>query len=160
MATLPQLNEEDTDQIRSALADFLAKSEASTTLVTAEGGFLIFEEGITEDFDTTTLAALASNAFLANKAIAEIIAEPNFNCLYQQGEKFSLFVRNIDIYHCLIVLFPTNISVGAVKYYAEFAIQTIAQQLQQAAIRSPSEAIDPAMLNLTNTVELFKRKSC
>ena len=57
MPSLPQLLEEDVQEINTALQDLLVKSEATAALVAAEGGFLIFQQGDTIQFDATTLSA-------------------------------------------------------------------------------------------------------
>ncbi|MBI4664358.1 MAG: roadblock/LC7 domain-containing protein [Verrucomicrobia bacterium] len=158
MATLPVLIEEDVQRIDAVLADFLAKSEAEAALVTAEGGFVVFRAGNTARFDVTALGTLAANAGSATHAIAKLIEEPNFNTLYQQGQKHSLLVSIVDDYHSLIVLFAARLSVGAVKFYAASAIQAIADQLQKARVRDPGKLIDPISLNLADTTELFKKK--
>jgi hypothetical protein len=55
-------------------------------LVIDKGGFLITHQGEPEEFDLTTIGALASGAFMANQTIAGLVNEPNFNSTYQQGE--------------------------------------------------------------------------
>src|SRR5450432_702222 len=103
MATLPQLIEDDIQRIDETLREFLAAADATAALVIDKGGFLISHQGDARDFDLTTIAALSSGAFMANQTIAGLVNEPNFNSIYQQGEKFSMFVMNVDE-HCLIVV--------------------------------------------------------
>lgn len=158
MATLPALIEEDVQRINAALNEFLSKSEAKAVLLTAEGGFVVLHAGHTGDFDVTAFGTLAANARYATQAVAELIDEPNFNTLYQQGERFSLLATTVDRYHTLIVLFSAKQSVGAMKYYAVPTIQTIADQLKKASARDPKNTIDPVSLNLSSTSELFRRK--
>ncbi len=159
MAALPQLLEEDVRELNAALTDLLTNSEASFALVTDKAGFRLAEQGQIEEIDTTSLASLASGSFLATQEIARLINEPNFNSVYQQGEKYSMLVFDIDEFSVLIVIFRAQQSVGLVKYYAGEAIRKIAAQLKEAKGRAPSEGIDPAMLNLVETADLFKKKS-
>src|ERR1041384_7266492 len=97
MATLPQLIEEDVQQLEESLRELLEKTDATTALIMDKGGFLISHQGDTRQFDLTTIAALASGAYMANQTIANLIHETNFNSVYQQGEKFSMFVMSIEI---------------------------------------------------------------
>ena len=60
MATLPQLLEEDIQQIDDALHELLRQSDGTTALVIDQGGFLITHNGDARQFDLTTIAALAS----------------------------------------------------------------------------------------------------
>src|SRR5258707_14528984 len=137
MPTLPQLIEEDVEELNGALHDLLDSSEATTALIIDKGGFLITHLGESEKFDLTTIAALASGAYLANQTIANLVHEENFDSVYQQGEKFSIRVLNGDEYCMLVLIFRAVISVGAVKYFAIGAVPRIARQLKTAQERDP-----------------------
>jgi hypothetical protein len=87
------------------------------------------------------------------------IDEPNFSCVYQQGEKYSMLVENIDEQTVLIIIFPTGVSVGLVKYYAEDTLRVAAQQFEIARTRAPGQGIDLAMLNVADTADIFKKRT-
>ena len=159
MGTLPQLVEEDIQCIESALRELLEKSEATTALLIDKGGFLISSYGDARQFDLTTIAALASGAYLANQTIANLVHETNFNSVYQQGERFSMFVLSVDEYCMLTVIFKAHVSVGVVKYFGLPAGEKIAEQMRVAQERDPGGGLDLSVLNLADTAELFKRKS-
>ena len=116
-------------------------------------------QGHARQFDLTTIAALASGAYMANQTIANLVHETNFNSVYQQGEKFSMFVMCIDE-HCLLsVIFKAHWSVGAVKYFAAPAVQKIAEQLQLAQEREPGGGLDLSVLNLADPSQVFRKKT-
>lgn len=158
MATLPQLIEEDIRFLNRALHELLASSEATTALIIDKGGFLITHSGDAEDFDLTTIAALASGAYLANQTIANLVHEENFDSVYQQGEKHSMFVLNVDEYCLLVLIFPAVVSVGAVKYFALSASGRIAGQLETARERDPEHGLDLSILNVADTSEFFVKR--
>jgi predicted regulator of Ras-like GTPase activity (Roadblock/LC7/MglB family) len=158
MATLPQLIEEDIQRIETELRELLTQSDATTALIIDKGGFLISSQGDARQFDLTTIAALASGAFMANQTIANLVHEENFNSVYQQGEKYSMFAICVDEHCLLAVIFKASVSVGAVKYYALPAVKRIATQLQIAQERDPGGGLDLSMLNLADASEMFKRK--
>jgi predicted regulator of Ras-like GTPase activity (Roadblock/LC7/MglB family) len=158
MATLPQLLEADVQQIDAALRDLLTQCDATTALVTDQAGFLITHQGDDRQFDLTSIAALASGAFLANQNIANLIHETSFSSTYQQGEKFSLFVTSVDEQCMLLVVFPARNSVGAVKYYAAPAAKRIAAHMQAARARDPEGGVDLAILNIADSESVFRRK--
>jgi predicted regulator of Ras-like GTPase activity (Roadblock/LC7/MglB family) len=158
MATLPQVLEEDIQQLDDALRDLLKQSDGTTALVIDKGGFLIAQQGDTRQFELTTIAALASGAYLANQTIANLVHEDNFNSVYQHGEKFSIFTVAVDEHCLLVVIFEATVSVGAVKYFATPAAQKIARQLLIARERDPGQGLDLSMLNLADPSEIFKRK--
>jgi predicted regulator of Ras-like GTPase activity (Roadblock/LC7/MglB family) len=159
MHTLPQLLEEDILQLDAALADLLAKSEASTALITDKAGFCLTQQGDTERFDTTSLAALASGSFEATQAIARIMDEPNFACVYQQGERYSMLVSNIDSQTVLIIIFSSGVSVGLVRYYSGETIRAAAAQFTKARNRAPGQGLDLAMINVADVSEVFKKRA-
>ena len=65
MATLPQLIEEDIDELERALQELLLKCDGSSALIIDKGGFLITQIGEARKYDTTTLAALSAASFAA-----------------------------------------------------------------------------------------------
>lgn len=159
MATLPQLLEEDIRRLDDTLTDYLERSDAATALVIDKGGFLITHRGDSRQFDLTTIAALASGAFLANQTIANLIHEDDFESVYQQGVKFSMFVTNIDEQCLLMVIFPCKTGVGIVKYHANEARARIAKQLLLAQARDPDAGLDLSVANMADPSELFKRRA-
>lgn len=159
MPTLPQLIEEDIAQFDGLLQELLDKSDATTALIIDQGGFLITSRGNTADFDLTTLAALASGAYMANQTIAGLIRESNFNSVYQQGEKHSMLIVAAGQESLLVVVFQTQFSAGLVKYFALPAAQAIDRQMQQARQRAPDAGLDLSVLNMADASELFKRRA-
>ncbi len=158
MVTLPQLIEDDIQRLDATLREFIACTDSTTALVIDKGGFLITHQGNHAEFDLTTIAALASGAFLANQTIAGLVNEPNFNSIYQQGENFSMFAMNVDEHCLLVVIFKSHSGVGVVKYYAAAAVHRIASQLKTAGERSPGAGLDLSVLNVADTRGLFKKK--
>jgi predicted regulator of Ras-like GTPase activity (Roadblock/LC7/MglB family) len=159
MATLPQLLEEDIQTLDDVLNDYLDKSDATVALVIDKGGFLISHRGDARRFDLTTIAALASGAYMANQTIANLVHEDNFDSVYQQGEKNSMFVTNIDENCLLMVVFPCKVGVGVVKYHATEARTKIAKQLQVAQARDPDGGLDLSVMNMADPSELFRKRA-
>jgi predicted regulator of Ras-like GTPase activity (Roadblock/LC7/MglB family) len=158
MASLPQLIEEDILRLDAELRELVEKSDATTALIIDKGGFLIASQGDIRQFDLTSIAALASGAYMANQTIASLVQEPNFNSIYHQGERFSLLVMCVDENCLLTVIFRAQVGVGAVKYFAVPAAQRISAQLQTAQDRNPGASVDLSALNLADPSEVFKRK--
>jgi predicted regulator of Ras-like GTPase activity (Roadblock/LC7/MglB family) len=158
MATLPQLIEDDIRRLDETLREFITAADATSALIIDKGGFLITHQGDSRDFDLTTIAALSSGAFMANQTIAGLVNETNFNSIYQQGEKFSLFVINVDEHCMLVVIFKSHTGVGVVKYYAAGAVKHIAHQIKTASERAPGEGLDLSVLNVADTGQFFRKR--
>jgi predicted regulator of Ras-like GTPase activity (Roadblock/LC7/MglB family) len=155
---LPQLIEEDIRYLDKTLRDFIAKTDAMVALIIDKGGFLITHQGDAGDFDLTTIGALASGAFMANQTIAGLVNEPNFNSIYQQGDKTSVLATNVDENCILIVIFKAQTGVGVVKYYVTSTIKRIAKQMVAAHKRNPDGGLDLSVMNLADTEGVFRKK--
>jgi predicted regulator of Ras-like GTPase activity (Roadblock/LC7/MglB family) len=159
MATLPQLIEEDIRQIDEILDEFNRQAGAIGSLVIDKGGFLITHQGDTGEVDLTTLGALASGAFMASQTIAGLVNEKNFNSTYQQGEKFSLFILEIDENCLLAIIFNSQAGLGVVRYYSAGTASRIAKQLAAAQERNPEGGFDLSVMNIADPQELFRKKA-
>jgi predicted regulator of Ras-like GTPase activity (Roadblock/LC7/MglB family) len=159
MATLPQLIEEDIRQIDGSLSEFIKQADVIGALVIDKGGFLITHKGDMGDLDLTTIGALASGAFMASQTIAGLVKEKNFNSTFQQGEKFSLYILEVDEECMLAIIFTSKTGLGIVKYYSSNVASDIARQLKTARARNPEGGFDLSVMNLANPKDLFRKKS-
>lgn len=158
MFTLPQLLEEDVQQIDASLREMLKKTDASLALLIDQGGFLIASQGDAGSFDLTSIAALSSGAFMATQTIAGLVEENSFSSVYQQGEQHSIFITAVDEQCQLVVIFEARVGVGVVKYYASSIAARVAGQMKIAAERNPDGGVDLSVLNLADPSEVFRRQ--
>ena len=158
MPGLPPLIEEDVQSLDAALDDLLRRSEAAVALIIDKGGPLISQRGALENFDATTIAALAAGSFCATQAIAQRIGENGFSNIYQQGERHSLLFCDIDDNVLLVVIFKADISAGAIKYYAAATVGQVGQQLERARQRSPQNSMDLVSMNVVDVSSIFTQK--
>src|SRR5207253_251482 len=135
MGQFPTLNQEDIDVIDKLLRELLQKSEANVALLVEKAGYLIHQCGNPEHLDTTTFATLGSNAYNAVQFMASLVNENNFTSMYQQGENFSTLMVNVDENSLLVIVFPTHLTVGSMKYYANPAARSIADRIVVATGR-------------------------
>jgi predicted regulator of Ras-like GTPase activity (Roadblock/LC7/MglB family) len=157
MPGLPQLIEEDVQTLDAALDELLRRCVARAALVIDKGGPLISQRGAVEKLDATTVSALAAGAFSATQMMAEHLGETSLAHIYQQGEHSSLLISNVDENLLLIVVFPADLSVGAVKYYAGDAVRRIAAQLDKAARREPGTNLDLVSMNMLDVSGVFRK---
>ena len=158
MAQFPQLQQEDIDQLNIVLGELLTKSEATTALLVEKAGYLIHQCGNPTQVDTTTFATLGSNAYNAVQLMASLVNENNFTSMYQQGENFSTLMLNVEENSLLVIIFPTNLTVGSIKYYAAPAAKLLADRITLASARAP-QRLDLSDLNATDVPALFRRSS-
>src|SRR5580704_13580331 len=158
MGQFPQLNQEDLDHLNLVMHELLNKSEANIALLVEKAGYRIHQCGSQDSIDTTTFATLGSNAYNAVQFMAQLVNENNFTSMYQQGENYSTLMLNIDENSLLVIVFPTHLTVGSMKYYAAPAVRSIAERITVAAQRAPAAGIDLSDLDPTDVQALFHRK--
>lgn len=160
MFSLPLLISEDIAALDAALEQFIAGSGARLALVIDAGGFIITRQGNAGSIDTATLGALAANSFAATQAIAKIIEDQDaVTSLYQEGDANSLLILSVGDFGFLAVVFPSEIGVGSVKFYAQETVARATRQLAAARSRAPGEGLDLAALNMADTGPLFHRRA-
>jgi predicted regulator of Ras-like GTPase activity (Roadblock/LC7/MglB family) len=158
MSQFPQLNQEDLDVLNEVMGELLKKSEAHVALLVEKAGYLIHQCGKPDSIDTTTFATLGSNAYNAVQFMAQLVNENNFTSMYQQGENFSTLMVNVDENSLLVIVFPTHLTVGSMKYYASPAARSIADRIQIASNRAPGQGLDLSDLDPTDVQSLFQKK--
>jgi predicted regulator of Ras-like GTPase activity (Roadblock/LC7/MglB family) len=159
MGQFPQLIQEDLDHLNTVMHELLDKSEANMALLVEKAGYLIHQCGSQDSIDTTTFATLGSNAYNAVQFMAQLVNEKNFTSMYQQGEHFSTLMVNVDENSLLVVVFPTHLTVGSMKYYASPAARSIAQRIEVASHRSPDQGLDLSDLDPKDVQALFRKKN-
>ena len=159
MSGFPQLLDEDFDRLQQVLVDLLERSGAKLILLVEKAGYLIHSAGVETGLDPTQLAALASNCFNATQFMGSLIAEPEFNCTYQKGADTSLLILNVDQNCLLVVLFDSSVSVGAVRFCAAPAIESISNQLRIARDRNPTGTISIVDLNPAEIGDVFQKRA-
>ena len=155
MAAFPALNQEDIDFFDQTLRELLTKSEANVALLVEKAGYLIHQCGNPEQLDTTTFATLGSNAYNAVQFMANLVNETNFTSMYQQGENFSTLMVNVDENSLLVVVFPTHLTVGSMKYYAGPVVRGICDRIKVAAARG--DTVDFSDVDARDVQALFNK---
>ena len=154
---IPELNEEDMALFDTVLHDLLEKSEATVALLVERAGYLIRQAGEQAGLEPVSVATLVSNAFAATEFMANLIQESDFPGMYQQGATTSTLTLNIDASCLLFIAFPSQLGVGAIKYYAADAVRNLAGQLEIARKRG-GKGLDLADLNPNDAREIFRKE--
>lgn len=128
----PQLIEEDLQFFDKVLGDLVKNSEALLAMIVEKAGYLIHQCGNTEHVDSVTFATLGSNAFNATQFMAQLVNEPNFTSMYQQGETYSTLILNIEENTLLVLVFRSEQTVGSMKYYSTRPVREIAARILHA----------------------------
>ncbi len=107
--------EEDFGAITQALQKFLFESNARCALLVDRTGQLVATVGEQPNFDPTAFATLTAADFSANDQLARLIGETDFNSLFHQGEKESMYLADVARRVILVTLFDNRTTLGLVR---------------------------------------------
>ena len=108
-------SEEDAGQMQGMLQKFLFESNARCELLVDRSGQLVATVGEQPNFDPTAFATLTAADFSANDQLARLIGETDFNSLFHQGEKESMYLADVARRVILVTLFDNRTTLGLVR---------------------------------------------
>ena len=94
-------------------------------------------------FDPTTFATLTAADFSANDQLARLIGENDFNSLFHQGEKESMYLADVARRVILVVLFDNRTTLGLVRLKMKQTVEELTALFQQVFARGTSGQPQP-----------------
>ena len=119
--------EDDFGAITQSLQRFLYESNARCALLVDRTGQLVATVGEQPKFDPTAFATLTAADFSANDQLARLIGETDFNSLFHQGEKESMYLADIARRVILVVLFDNRTTLGLVRLKMKITVEELNQ---------------------------------
>ena len=132
--------EDDFAEITRALERFLTDCNARCALLVDRTGQLVATVGDRPNFDPTAFATLTAADFSANDQLAKLIGENDFNSLFHQGEKESMYLADVARRVILVVLFDNRTTLGMVRLKMRQTVQELTQMFEQMFARSAANA--------------------
>jgi predicted regulator of Ras-like GTPase activity (Roadblock/LC7/MglB family) len=86
-------------------------------------------------FDPTAFATLTAADFSANDQLAKLIGESDFNSLFHQGEKESMYLADVARRVILVVLFDNRTTLGLVRLKMKQAVDELTKLFEQVFAR-------------------------
>ena len=139
--------EDDFGAITLSLQKFLFESNARCALLVDRTGQLVATVGEQPTFDATAFATLTAADFSANDQLAKLIGEPDFNSLFHQGEKESMYLADVARRVILVVLFDTRTTLGLVRLKMKETVQDLTKLFEGVFTRGAGEAQPPGLLS-------------
>jgi predicted regulator of Ras-like GTPase activity (Roadblock/LC7/MglB family) len=127
--------EDDFGAITQSLQRFLYDSNARCALLVDRTGQLVATVGEQPTFDATAFATLTAADFSANDQLARLIGETDFNTLFHQGEKESMYLADVARRVILVVLFDNRTTLGLVRLKMKQAVEDLAKLFEQVFAR-------------------------
>ena len=132
--------EDDFASITHALQRFLTDCNARCALLVDRTGQLVATVGERPNFDPTAFATLTAADFSANDQLAKLIGENDFNSLFHQGEKESMYLADVARRVILVVLFDNRTTLGMVRLKMRPTVQELTTLFEQMFARSAADA--------------------
>jgi predicted regulator of Ras-like GTPase activity (Roadblock/LC7/MglB family) len=130
--------EDDFGAITTLLQRFLYDSNARCALLVDRSGQLVATVGEQPTFDPTAFATLTAADFSANDQLAKLIGENDFNSLFHQGEKESMYLADIARRVILVVLFDNRTTLGLVRLKMKQTVDELTRLFEQVFARAQS----------------------
>ncbi len=137
--------EDDFGAITQSLQRFLHDANARCALLVDRTGQLVATVGEQPHFDPTTFATLTAADFSANDQLARLIGEKDFNSLFHQGEKESMYLADIARRVILVVLFDNRTTLGLVRLKLRQAVEELTTLFESVFARG-TQAAGPGIL--------------
>ena len=117
--------EDDFESLSQTLQRFLYDSNARCAMLVDRTGQLVATVGEQPNFDPTAFATLTAADFSANDQLARLIGETDFNTLFHQGEKESMYLADVARRVILVVLFDNRTTLGLVRLKMKQAVEEL-----------------------------------
>ena len=117
--------QDDFDALTQTLQRFLYDSNARCALLVDRTGQLVATVGEQPNFDPTAFATLTAADFSANDQLARLIGESDFNTLFHQGERESMYLADVARRVILVVLFDNRTTLGLVRLKMKQAVDEL-----------------------------------
>jgi len=135
--------EDDFGAITKSLQKFLFESNARCALLVDRSGQLVATVGEQPHFDPTAFASLTAADFSANDQLAKLIGETDFNSLFHQGERESMYLADVARRVILVVLFDTRTTLGLVRLKMKETVGELTKLFEQVFSRGNDGQAQP-----------------
>ncbi|MEB3285705.1 MAG: roadblock/LC7 domain-containing protein [Candidatus Sericytochromatia bacterium] len=125
------VTEEGVARIHQLLGELVRDVDATAAFLVEKSGQMLATEGEIKGLDTAAIASLVSSSFASTRAVAKLIGEAEFEAMFQQGDRSSIFLYSLPTYDILVVIFSDLSKTGLVKVQAAQTARALAQELEQ-----------------------------
>jgi predicted regulator of Ras-like GTPase activity (Roadblock/LC7/MglB family) len=123
------VTEDGITRIQKMLAELVSDVDATAAFLVEKSGQMLASDGELRGLDTAAIASLVSSAFASTRAVAKLIGEQEFQAMFQQGDRSSIFLSALPTQDILVVIFSDQSKTGLVKVHTEQAAKVLAEEL-------------------------------
>jgi predicted regulator of Ras-like GTPase activity (Roadblock/LC7/MglB family) len=152
------ISTEQSRRMDAALGDLLFEAEARAVILSDIGGNVIAGTRSVDGYQGDTLTALAAGSYAATRELARQVSEPDFQSVYHQGERTSIYIQGLSAAFMLTVIFDNSrTTVGLVKLYAGKLARQLTPELDALMGQGVSVADCRARFEMDGGADVFER---
>lgn len=152
------LTEEQSRVIDDMLVDLLVRAEAEAVFLCDRGGNILAAKMVEHYQHDDNIAALAAGSFFATRELARLVGEPEFRCVFHEGSRKSLCMRNTDSDLLVLVFFGRESNSGIVKLFANKSCESLDEYFKTEGVESlVGQSMAAMELEIDDSREPFKR---
>ena len=144
------IEQEDASLLDQCLIRYVEDTGVRMALLMGRDGYLLAKYSERKDIGIESLCALSVGAFASSEALARMAGEGEFNSIFHQGVRASVFISMVGDSHLLLTLFDYNASAPLVRLQAKVVAESIIAILERAYMRTRaarSETSTPGQIN-------------
>lgn len=154
---LTGLTEEQCRMVDDLLLELLVRSEAEAIFLCNRGGYILAESLIQQYEQNDNIAALAAGSFYATREIARLVGEPEFRCVFHQGDRKGIYMQNTKQDMLIVVVFGNQSNPGLAKLCTEEMVTHLDECLaREGSAEEVANAIQGIDLQISQSGALFQ----
>lgn len=150
-----ELYGETFDKVDALLEELLTKTHARYALVIDLKGFVLMHNRALwapKPPSLDSLATLVASNYSANAAIAQLLGEPGFREMVQQGSEIGTYIEELGEKALLITVFDSSSALGKVKLFTKKTVEAIREALADSTDAPPELTFDDAWKGSTDSL--------
>lgn len=108
---------EDIDRMNSVLSQLVTKANLLLAVLVNKDGRLLTSQGMADQVDTVSMAALVAGNSASTLAIANLMGETEFSAMYHQGKDRHIYIAIVDENTFLTLVFDDRTNIDRVKVF-------------------------------------------
>ena len=157
---LTTMTEELSHLLESALSDLRERSEGEAVFLCDRGGNIIVQSTNNLYAHEENMAALAAGSFFATRELAKLLGEPEFHCVFHQGEINSVYMQSTGTDMLLLVIFGNESNPGLVRLYATESCKSLDTIVIEAEKKTAAQkGLGSTSFEIDDTKQPFSRAS-
>lgn len=154
---LTGLTETQCQTVDRLLMDLLVQSESEAVFLCNRGGYIL-AESLMRDFEQNdNIAALAAGSFYATREIARLVGEPEFRCVFHQGDRKGIYMQNTRSDLLMVVVFGKESNPGLTKLCTEEIVKRLDACLEASDSSLEEDPFQSMKLEINPDERLFVR---